>query len=53
MLFHDGQVVRGIWEKSGLDSALELSVGEKKLTVPAGNTMIELVPAVDGNVTFN
>ena len=53
LLFHDGKVVKGTWEKSGLDSALDLSVGKKQLTVPAGNTMIELVPAANGNVTFN
>jgi hypothetical protein len=52
LLFHDGEVVKGSWEKSGLDAPIELSVGKKELTVPAGNTMIELVPAANGNVTY-
>ena len=53
LLFHDGQVVKGTWEKSGLDSPLELTAGNDELTVPAGNTWIELVPAANGNVTFS
>jgi hypothetical protein len=53
LLFHDGEVVKGTWEKSGLDSPLELSAGKDELSVPAGNTWIELVPADNGNVTYN
>jgi len=52
MLFHGGEVVRGTWEKKGLESALSLSVGKEELSVPAGNTWIELVPAANGKVTF-
>jgi hypothetical protein len=52
LLFHDGTVVKGTWEKSGLDDALSLSAGKKELTVPAGNVWIELVPARGGNVTW-
>ena len=52
LLFHDGQVVKGTWEKKGLESALQLSVGKKDLSVPAGNTWIELVPQANGNVTW-
>lgn len=52
LLFHDGKVVKGAWSKKGLDSALELSAGKKELSVPAGNTWIELVPAADGKVTW-
>ena len=52
LLFHDGEVVKGTWEKSGLDSPLELTAGKDELSVPAGNTWIELVPAGNGNVTF-
>jgi hypothetical protein len=52
MLFHDGRLVRGAWKKSGLTSALQLSTKAGKLTVPAGRTWIELVPASGGNVTF-
>ena len=52
LLFHDGEVVKGTWEKSGLDDTLSLSAGKKKLTVPAGHVWIELVPARGGNVTW-
>lgn len=52
MLFHDGRLVRGTWTKQGTDGALSLQTKKGKLTVPAGNTWIELVPAADGNVTF-
>lgn len=52
LLFHDGRLVRGTWSKAGLDAPLELSTKAGKLTVPAGNTWIELVPANGGNVTF-
>ena len=52
MLFHDGRLVRGTWKKSGLTSSLQLSTKAGKLTVPAGHTWIELVPASGGNVTF-
>ncbi|MGH3102336.1 MAG: DUF3048 C-terminal domain-containing protein, partial [Thermoleophilia bacterium] len=53
LLFHGGEVVKGTWEKSGLESPIELSAGKKDLTVPAGNTWIELVPVANGNVTYN
>jgi hypothetical protein len=53
LLFHDGEVVKGSWEKSGLESPIELSAGKKELTVPAGNTWIELVPAGNGTVTYH
>ncbi len=52
MLFHDGRLVRGTWSKSGLTSPLELSTRAGKLSVPAGRTWIELIPAAGGNVTF-
>lgn len=52
MLFHDGRLVRGTWEKDDLTSDLKLSTAGGKLDVPAGHTWIELVPAADGNVTF-
>ena len=52
MLFHDGRLVRGSWSKSDLAAPLELSTKAGKLTVPAGRTWIELVPASGGNVTF-
>lgn len=52
MLFHDGRLVRGTWSKAGLDSALTLATKAGKLTVPAGRTWVELVPADGGDVTI-
>ncbi|MCW2792716.1 MAG: hypothetical protein JWO76_1814 [Nocardioides sp.] len=52
MLFHDGRLVRGTWKKDSLTSALTLSTQAGKLSVPAGHTWIELVPAANGDVTF-
>jgi Protein of unknown function (DUF3048) N-terminal domain/Protein of unknown function (DUF3048) C-terminal domain len=52
MIFHGGRLVRGTWEKSGLNSSIELSTKAGKLTVPAGHVWIELVPAANGDVTF-
>ncbi len=52
MLFHDGRMVRGTWSKDDLGSPIELSTKGGDLTVPAGHTWIELVPASGGNVTF-
>lgn len=52
MIFHGGRLVRGTWQKTGLDSAITLSTKAGKLTVPAGHTWIELVPAANGDVTF-
>jgi len=51
-LFHDGRVVRGTWSKPKLTSPLELSTKEGDLTVPAGRVWIELVPAVNGDLTW-
>jgi hypothetical protein len=51
MLFHNGRVVRGTWEKQ-LDSSIKLSTRAGSLTVPAGHTWIELVPANGGKVTI-
>jgi hypothetical protein len=53
MVFHDGALVRGTWTKSALDAPLQLSTKAGKLTVPAGHTWIELVPAANGKVTFS
>ena len=52
LIFHDGRLVRGAWSKAGLDSPIELSTQAGPLTVPAGHTWIELVPAQNGDVTF-
>ena len=52
MLFHGGRIIRGTWTKDGLTGAIELSTKDGELTVPAGHVWVELVPAVNGNVTF-
>ena len=52
MLFHHGQVVRGTWSKDSLKSTIKLATAAGPLTVPAGHTWVELVPAGSGNVTF-
>jgi hypothetical protein len=52
MIFHGGRLVRGTWTKSNLDSPIQLSTKAGKLTVPAGHTWVELVPAANGDVTF-
>jgi hypothetical protein len=52
MIFHDGRLVRGTWNKSGLNAPLALSTKAGDLVVPAGHVWIELVPAANGNVTF-
>ncbi len=52
LLFHGGRVVRGTWTKDGLTGAIELSTKNGDLTVPAGHVWVELVPAVDGDLTF-
>lgn len=52
LLFHGGRLVRGTWEKPGLDQPLTLSTKAGELKVPAGHTWIELVPKNGGNVTF-
>ena len=52
LLFHDGRLVRGTWSKKDLTSPLTLSTKNGELKVPAGHTWVELVPAVNGDVTF-
>ncbi|KQW49300.1 hypothetical protein ASC77_11495 [Nocardioides sp. Root1257] len=52
MIFHGGKLVRGTWTKADLDAPIKLSTKAGALTVPAGHTWIELVPAANGNVTF-
>ncbi|MGH3334387.1 MAG: DUF3048 domain-containing protein [Nocardioides sp.] len=52
MLFHDGRMVKGTWNKKGLEGPLTLSTKKGDLIVPAGHTWIELVPAKDGQVSF-
>jgi Protein of unknown function (DUF3048) N-terminal domain/Protein of unknown function (DUF3048) C-terminal domain len=52
LLFHDGEVVKATWHKKGLQGPLTLSTKKGDLTVPAGHTWIELVPAANGKVSF-
>ncbi|WP_374456258.1 DUF3048 domain-containing protein [Nocardioides sp.] len=52
MLFHGGRIIRGTWTKDGLTGAIELETKSGELKVPAGHVWIELVPAVNGNVTY-
>ncbi len=44
MLFHKGQVVRGIWNKSSSKTPIELSTAAGPLKVPAGHVWVEFVP---------
>ena len=52
LLFHGGRVIRGTWTKDGLTGAIELATKDGELSVPAGHVWVELVPAVNGSVTF-
>ncbi len=52
LLFHGGRVIRGTWTKDGLTGSIQLSTKNGDLTVPAGHVWVELVPAVNGDVTF-
>jgi hypothetical protein len=45
-------MVKGTWNKDGLEGPLTLTTKQGELTVPAGHTWIELVPAKDGQVSF-
>jgi hypothetical protein len=54
LLFHNGRMVAGSWEKGRLAKS-PITLTTKKgaeLKVPAGHTWIELVPIDGGNVTF-
>jgi hypothetical protein len=54
LLFHGGRVVRATWTKKKPEAPLRLQKGEKELTVPAGHTWIEMVPAGSrGAVTWS
>ena len=53
LLFHDGRLVRGTWSKKTLESPIQMATRGEELRVPAGRTWIELVPAVNGDVTFS
>jgi len=49
LLFHGGRVVHGTWSKS-LTSTIKLRTTSGALSVPAGHTWVELVPANGGSV---
>ena len=51
-MFHNGRVIRATWHKDGLTGPLSLDFKGETLTIPAGHTWIELVPAKDGQVSF-
>jgi DUF3048 family protein len=53
LLFHDGRMVKGTWNKSALDAnvTLKTDAGDK-LKVPAGNVWIELLPQTSGGLTY-
>lgn len=52
MVFNGGKLVRATWHKDALDAPISLTTKAGSLDVPAGHTWIELVPAVNGDVTF-
>ena len=53
LLFHAGKVERGVWTKKSRKNPVELSTASGgTMKVPAGHVWIELVPQVNGNVTF-
>lgn len=53
ILVHGDEAVRGTWYKHGTHGAVRLRDGAgRPLTVPAGHTFVELVPAQGGSVTM-
>ncbi len=52
LVFHGGQVVRGTWDKPGLDAVPTISTKAGEVLIPAGHVWIELVPVDGGDVTF-
>lgn len=52
LLFHNGRLVRGTWTKDGHRGAITLKSKDGEISVPAGRTWIELVPSVNGDVTW-
>ena len=52
LLFHGGRVIKGTWTKKGHTGEISLQTRKGELKVPAGHVWVELVPAVDGDVTF-
>lgn len=52
LVFHGGRLVRGTWEKDGLDARVQLSTKAGPLLLPPGKVWMELVPANGGDVTI-
>jgi hypothetical protein len=52
-LVHGNRAVQATWHKPLRSSPLTLTANGKPLTVPAGHTFIELIPAVGGNVALH
>jgi hypothetical protein len=48
LLFHNGQVTRGVWSKAKRESPLVLSTAAGSMKVPAGHVWIELLPRNNG-----
>jgi DUF3048 family protein len=48
LLFHRGQVVRGVWSKKSKKTPIRLSTSAGPLKVPAGHVWVELVPNKKG-----
>jgi len=51
MVFHGGRMVRATWHKAGYNKVVTLSTSAGELSIPAGHTWVELVPAGGGNVS--
>ncbi len=52
-LIHGDKAVQGTWHKAGTHGTVTLTgANGKALTVPAGHTFIELIPASGGSVTL-
>lgn len=54
LLFHNGQVVRGTWQKKKRETPIQLFTAAGPIQVPAGHVWVELVPTdkAGGRVTF-
>lgn len=56
MIFHGGQLVRGTWQKRGVDAPVTFSTKAGELQIPPGKVWIELIPGKGavppGDVTF-
>lgn len=52
-IFHDGRMMKAVWHKTSLDSALSFTGKGGDVKIPAGRVWIELVPAATGNVTVS